>query len=109
MPTALIAIWLPQLLALVTPDANVILLSQLAASDRTRSALFAAIDVTVGAAMSSSAGVLGVNAVFETFSRSFAYASKHRLLNRTAGSLAGVLSLGLALTSIREARRDLVA
>lgn len=209
MLTTLFAIWLLHLAALVTPGANVILVSQLAASDRTRSALFAALGVTAGAAMWSSAAVLGVNAVFEAFprfrialqvagaiyllylanrlwrspatpdtdqSRSMsarsafrlglltnatnpksalffgsifsaslpaqpsplllwsavamvvfnalcwhallaflfsrrrvrsAYSSKQRLLNRAAGSLAGALGLGLLLSSIREARREL--
>lgn len=69
MLTTLFAIWLLHLAALVTPGANALLVSQLAASDRTRSALFAALGVTAGAAMWSSAAVLGVNAVFEAFPR----------------------------------------
>jgi threonine efflux protein len=67
MLSTLAAIWLLHVAALVTPGANVLLVSQLAAADRTRSAVFAALGVTVGAAMWSSAAVLGVHALFEAF------------------------------------------
>ncbi|MDP2367670.1 LysE family translocator [Rhodoferax sp.] len=209
MLTTLSAIWLLHIAALVTPGANVLLVSQLAASDRTHSAVFAAFGVTVGAAMWSTAAVLGVNAVFDAFPRfrialqlagaiyllylatrlwrsqapqttdqsqsvsstsafrlglltnatnpksalffgsifsaafppepsqlllasavamvvfnalcwhvllaflfsrrrvRLAYSSKQRLLNRMAGTVAGSLGLGLLVTSVREAKRDL--
>jgi threonine/homoserine/homoserine lactone efflux protein len=211
MLTTLCAIWLLHVAALVTPGANVLLVTQLAASDRSRSALFAALGVTVGAAMWSGAAVLGVNAIFEAFPRfrislqiagaiyllylatrlwrsprvqntngarttsasaafrlglltnatnpksalffgsifsaSFparpsplllwtavvmvvlnalcwhallaflfsrrrvrsVYASKQRLLNRLAGGVAGSLGLGLLVTSVRDAKRELAA
>ena len=44
--------------ALVTPGANVLLVSQLSASGQARSAVLAALGVTVGAAIWSSAAVL---------------------------------------------------
>ncbi len=74
------AIWLLHVAALVTPGANVLLVSQLAASDRARSAIYAALGVTAGAAMWSLSAVLGVNAVFETFPR-------FRLLLQVAGAV----------------------
>lgn len=51
MLATLAAIWLVHVAALITPGANVLLVSQLAASDRTRSAAFAAFGVTTGAAL----------------------------------------------------------
>ncbi|CAG0944407.1 partial Threonine efflux protein, partial [Gammaproteobacteria bacterium] len=67
MLATLAAIWLVHVAALITPGANVLLVSQLAASDRTRSAAFAAFGVTAGAALWSVSAALGVNAVFEAF------------------------------------------
>ncbi|MEO6918644.1 MAG: LysE family transporter [Collimonas sp.] len=52
---------------MMTPGANVLLISQLAASDRTRSASYAALGVTVGAGIWASCAVLGVNAIFQAF------------------------------------------
>jgi threonine/homoserine/homoserine lactone efflux protein len=69
MFSTLAAIWLLHVVALITPGANVLLVSQLAASDRARCAVYAALGVTVGAAMWSSAAVLGVHTVFEVFPR----------------------------------------
>lgn len=69
MLAALTTIWLLHVAALVTPGANVLLVSQLAAGERARSAVFAALGVTLGAAMWSSAAVLGVNALFTAFPR----------------------------------------
>jgi threonine/homoserine/homoserine lactone efflux protein len=69
MLTTLLTIWLLHVAALVTPGANVLLVSQLAAGDRARSAAFAALGVAVGAALWSGAAVLGVDAVFAAFPR----------------------------------------
>ena len=67
MLTTLIGIWFLHVAALLSPGANVLLVSQLAASDRARSAAFAALGVTVGACMWASCAVLGVNALFQAF------------------------------------------
>ncbi|MGH8804289.1 MAG: LysE family transporter, partial [Polaromonas sp.] len=69
MFSILISIWFLHLAAMVSPGANVFLVSQLAASDRTRSAVFAALGVTLGAGLWATFAVLGVNAVFEAFPR----------------------------------------
>lgn len=69
MFSILISIWFLHLAAMVSPGANVLLVSQLAASDRTRSAVFAALGVTLGAGLWATFAVLGVNAVFEAFPR----------------------------------------
>lgn len=66
LPT-LIAIWLLHAAALLSPGANVLLVSQLAASDRARSALCAAIGVTIGTAVWSTSAVFGINALFTAF------------------------------------------
>ncbi|WP_431099454.1 LysE family transporter [Polaromonas aquatica] len=63
----LITIWFLHVAAMMSPGANVLLVSQLAASDRARSAVFAALGVTAGAAIWSVCAVLGVNAVFQVF------------------------------------------
>ena len=60
-------IWFLHVAALLTPGANVLLVSHLSASGRTRTAALAAIGVTAGAAIWSSAAVLGVNALFVAF------------------------------------------
>lgn len=65
MTTTLLTIWFLHVAAMMSPGANVLLVSQLAASDRTRSARFAALGVTAGAAIWSTCAVLGVNAVFQ--------------------------------------------
>jgi len=67
MLTTLIGIWFLHVAALLSPGANVLLVSQLAASDRARSAAFAALGVTVGACIWASCAVLGVNAFFQAF------------------------------------------
>lgn len=67
MTSTLIAIWFLHLAALLSPGANVLLVSQLAASDRARSAAWAALGVTVGAGIWAACAVLGVNAVFRAF------------------------------------------
>jgi threonine efflux protein len=60
-------IWLLHVAALLTPGANVLLVSHLAASGDRRGAAYAALGVTVGAAIWSSAAVLGVGALFAAF------------------------------------------
>jgi threonine efflux protein len=67
MLSILATIWLLHMAALVTPGANVLLVSHLSASGSPRSATLAAIGITVGAAIWSSAAVLGVSAVFAAF------------------------------------------
>jgi threonine/homoserine/homoserine lactone efflux protein len=63
LPT-LLTIWLLHAAALLTPGANVLLVSQLAAAEQQRSAVFAALGITVGALIWSTLAVLGVNTVF---------------------------------------------
>src|SRR5450830_1597718 len=67
MLTTLITIWILHVAALATPGANVLLVSQLAASDRAQSAVFAALGVTLGALVWASSAVLGVHAIFQAF------------------------------------------
>jgi len=67
MLSILITIWFLHVAAMMSPGANVLLVSQLAASDRARSAVFAALGVTAGAAIWALCAVLGVNAIFLVF------------------------------------------
>jgi len=67
MLTTLVTIWILHVAALATPGANVLLVSQLAASDRAQSAVFAALGVTLGALVWASSAVLGVHALFHAF------------------------------------------
>jgi threonine/homoserine/homoserine lactone efflux protein len=67
MLTTLITIWILHVAAMATPGANVLLVSQLAASDRAQSAVFAALGVTLGAFIWAASAVLGVHAVFQAF------------------------------------------
>lgn len=67
MLATLVTIWLLHVAALLSPGANVLLVSQLAASDRGRSAVFAALGVTLGALLWATFAVLGVHAVFAAF------------------------------------------
>lgn len=67
MFSALITIWLLHGAALLTPGANVLLISRFSASGDSPGAVRAAIGVTAGAAIWSSAAVLGVNALFVAF------------------------------------------
>ncbi|MES2979117.1 MAG: LysE family transporter [Pseudomonadota bacterium] len=64
MAAVLLGIWFMHVAALMSPGANVLLVSQLAASDRGRSAFFAALGVTAGALVWASSAVLGVHALF---------------------------------------------
>lgn len=67
MLPALISIWLLHVAVLLSPGANVLVVSQLAASDRARSAAFAALGVTAGAGVWATCAALGVNALFQAF------------------------------------------
>ena len=67
MFTVLASIWLLHVAALISPGANVLLVSQLAAAGHTRGAYFAALGVTLGAAMWATAAVLGINVLFAAF------------------------------------------
>lgn len=67
MLSTFITIWLLHVAALLTPGANVLLVSHLAAAGDRRSASYAALGVTAGAAIWSSAAVLGVSALFAAF------------------------------------------
>lgn len=67
MLATLIGIWFLHVAVLLSPGANVLLVSQLAAGERARSAAFAALGVTVVAGVWASCAVLGVNALFQAF------------------------------------------
>lgn len=67
MAATLISIWLLHLAALASPGANVLLVSQMAASGRRDSARFAGLGVVVGAGLWAVSAVLGVHAVFQAF------------------------------------------
>lgn len=69
MLSILITVWFLHLAVLVSPGANVLLVSQLAASDRRRSAWLAALGVSVGAGMWAALALFGVHAVFLAFPR----------------------------------------
>ena len=64
MLSTFITIWILHVAAMLSPGPNVLLVSQLAASDRARSAVFAAVGVSCGAALWVTCAVLGVNIVF---------------------------------------------
>jgi threonine/homoserine/homoserine lactone efflux protein len=67
MLSTFVTIWILHVAAMLSPGPNVLLVSQLAASDRARSAVFAALGVTFGAALWATCAVLGVNVVFVAF------------------------------------------
>lgn len=67
MFATLFTIWLLHVAALLSPGANVLLISQMAASDRAKSACYAAVGVSVGTAAWSASAVLGVNTLFLAF------------------------------------------
>lgn len=64
MFSTLFTVWLLHVAALVTPGANVLLVTHLAAGGDRRGAVYAAVGVTIGAVAWSTAAVLGVSAVF---------------------------------------------
>jgi len=67
MLSTFVTIWILHVAAMMTPGPNVLLVSQLAASDRARSAVLAAVGVTCGAGLWATCAVLGVNVVFVAF------------------------------------------
>jgi threonine/homoserine/homoserine lactone efflux protein len=67
MLSTLATIWLLHIVATVTPGANTLLVSQLAAGNRGPGALFAAIGVAVGSVSWAALAVLGVGIVFNAF------------------------------------------
>src|SRR4051794_11580089 len=67
MLSAFITIWILHVAVMVSPGPNFLLVSQLAASDRARSAAFAALGVTCSAACWATCAVLAVNVVFVAF------------------------------------------
>lgn len=67
MISTLATIWILHVAAMMSPGANVLLVSQLAASDDSANAMRAALGITVGAAIWSASAVLGVNALFSAF------------------------------------------
>lgn len=85
----LATIWLLHVAALVTPGANVLLVSHLAATGDRRAAAFAALGVSIGAVIWSSAAILGISAAFVLF-------PTFRLMLQLAGA-SYLMSLGLRL------------
>ena len=67
MLSTFVTIWILHVAAMMSPGPNVLLVSQLAASDRARSAVFAALGVTFGATLWATCAVLGVHVVFVAF------------------------------------------
>ena len=67
MLSTFVTIWILHVAAMMSPGPNVLLVSQLAASDRARSAVFAALGVACGATLWATCAVLGVNVVFVAF------------------------------------------
>jgi threonine efflux protein len=65
--STLVTIWILHVAAMMSPGPNVLLVSQLAASDRARSAVFAALGVAFGATLWATCAVLGVHVVFVAF------------------------------------------
>ena len=62
--TTLASIWLLQMAVMLVPGPNVLLVTQLAASDHARSAAFAALGLTVGAGIWATSAMLGINILF---------------------------------------------
>lgn len=67
MLSILATIWVLHFAAMLTPGANTLLVSQLAASGDSRGAAYAAIGIGIGAMIWSSAAVLGISALFAAF------------------------------------------
>lgn len=67
MVATLISIWLLHLAALASPGANILLVSQMAASGQRASARFAGFGVVVGSALWAVSAVFGVHVVFQAF------------------------------------------
>ncbi|WP_342359269.1 LysE family transporter [Terrarubrum flagellatum] len=67
MLSTFVTIWILHVAAMMSPGPNVLLVSQMAASDRVRSATFAALGVACGATLWATCAVLGVHVVFVAF------------------------------------------
>jgi len=67
MYSIIISVWMLHIVATLTPGANTLLVSQLAASNHRKSAMFAALGVAVGSASWAALAVLGVNIIFIAF------------------------------------------
>lgn len=87
MLSTFLAIALLHWVVLITPGANVLVVSSLAASGSCRAAVFAGLGVTVVAGVWSSLAVLGVNAIF----------AAHPYLRMAVQVAGGVYLLSLAL------------
>jgi threonine efflux protein len=67
MLATLATIWILHFAAMLTPGANTLLVSQLAARGDSKGAAYAALGIGIGALAWSSAAVLGISAVFAAF------------------------------------------
>jgi threonine efflux protein len=67
MLSTLATIWILHFAAMLTPGANTLLVSQLAASGDSKGAAYAAVGIGIGALVWSSAAVLGISALFAAF------------------------------------------
>jgi threonine efflux protein len=67
MYSIIISVWMLHIVATITPGANTLLVSQLAASNLRKSAMYAALGVAVGSASWAALAVLGVNIIFIAF------------------------------------------
>jgi threonine efflux protein len=67
MILTLVTVWLLYVVVMVSPGANVLLVSQLAASGQARSARFAGFGIAFGAGLWAACAILGVNVIFRAF------------------------------------------
>ena len=67
MLSTLLSIWILHLAVLLSPGVNFVLLSQLAAAEHTKNALFAVLGIVTGTAVWAICAVLGVHALFLAF------------------------------------------
>ena len=67
MLSTLTTIWILHFAAMLTPGANTLLVSQLAASGDSKGAAYAAVGIGIGALIWSTAAVLGISALFAAF------------------------------------------
>ena len=77
MPSTLATIWLLHFAAMLTPGANTLLVSQLAASGDSKGA-YAALGIGIGACIWSTAAVLGISSVVRCASRACGGGAIHR-------------------------------
>ena len=67
MLITLVTVWLLYVVVMVSPGANVLLVSQLAASGQARSARFAGFGIAFGAGIWATCAIFGVNVIFRAF------------------------------------------